>query len=235
MRIHIIDGPNQAFAARLLEARRKASITQQELADKAGIDKRNISLYENGHARPRGETIRKLADELDCDADWLANGFSAEEAKYLEDQHQVQKPLIPRVRPIYIENWTSLPKQCGLGIGYSERSKPELFVHWVETTLSNLRATRYPGTYPDNPEFPSGTVLIFDVAVFTENRLRNGDVVIFRTGNCDSEPGLRRFVRDPGIGQSMLMSLSLGLPAIPFDKHDIQIIGVVVGQLICHK
>jgi transcriptional regulator with XRE-family HTH domain len=240
---HIISGPYSEFALRLIDVRKKADLTQQELADKVGIDKRNISRYENGHARPRGETVRKLATVLDCDSDWLVDGITAEMKQYLAVRYQEQHPIIPKVVPIFIENWTSLQKAAGpQGLPHFckkpesswQTSKADLFVHWVATTLGILRATRYPGIYPDNIEFPADSIVIFDSGPVTEQTLLNGCIVIFRIGSQD-EPGLRRFVREPGLNQAMLISLNPASPAIPYDRHEVELIGVVVGQVIPRK
>ncbi|MBF4337862.1 helix-turn-helix domain-containing protein, partial [Vibrio anguillarum] len=51
--MNIIDGPNQDFALRLCDLRRKAGVTQEELANSIGTDKRSISTYENGRTFPR--------------------------------------------------------------------------------------------------------------------------------------------------------------------------------------
>lgn len=42
-------------------------MTQQELADEAGIGLRSVVRIENNHTEPRFSTIRKLADALDLE------------------------------------------------------------------------------------------------------------------------------------------------------------------------
>ncbi|MBF4242411.1 helix-turn-helix domain-containing protein, partial [Vibrio anguillarum] len=74
--MNIIDGPNQDFALRLCDLRRKAGVTQEELANSIGTDKRSISTYENGRTFPREETLRRLALYFDVDAYWLSTGHS---------------------------------------------------------------------------------------------------------------------------------------------------------------
>lgn len=241
--IHVIDGPNQEFAGRLFDARNRAGLTQEDLADAVGINKRNISLYENGHARPRGETIRKLADALKCDADHLATGSNAATQQFLATQYRERMPIIPTITSLYIEEWATLPPSdprprlpdyyvrpsCGL--------PADVFVHWVERVQGFFRAVRYPGMTPDSPEYPAGSVLIFDSGPVNEHTMENGDLVIFRTGGVENAPSLRRFVRDPepGMCQPMLLSLNPALPAITFDRHDIELIGVVIEQVITRK
>lgn len=45
--------------------RKRALLTQQELADKSGIGVTTIVRIERNQVEPRGQTIRKLSDALD--------------------------------------------------------------------------------------------------------------------------------------------------------------------------
>jgi len=57
--------PEVRFAGVLRELRRPARLTQQELADAAGVSLRTVSDLERGVATaPQKETIRLLADAL---------------------------------------------------------------------------------------------------------------------------------------------------------------------------
>lgn len=44
-----------------------ADITQQELGEKAGIDRQSINRIEQGHASPRLDNLIRLADALGVD------------------------------------------------------------------------------------------------------------------------------------------------------------------------
>src|ERR1700722_11109386 len=58
------DSPGK-FAGELRELRRRARLTQQELADAAGLSLRTVSDLERGVATtPQKETVRLLADAL---------------------------------------------------------------------------------------------------------------------------------------------------------------------------
>lgn len=49
----------------ILEARKKMKLTQQQLADKTGINRADISKLENGNTNPTIALLQRLADGLD--------------------------------------------------------------------------------------------------------------------------------------------------------------------------
>lgn len=55
----------------LRKARLKKDITQQELADKIGVSRNTINLYENNKKLPSYETLIKLSDELEVSLDFI--------------------------------------------------------------------------------------------------------------------------------------------------------------------
>lgn len=50
-----------------------------DLAEKAGIAVNSVRLYESGKVTPKFDTMRKLANALEIDINWLLNGFTLEE------------------------------------------------------------------------------------------------------------------------------------------------------------
>lgn len=72
-----MNGTGTAFGARLSASRRSAGLTQQELADRAGMSIRAISNLELGRARlPHTSTVHRLADALGLNSETRA-GFVA--------------------------------------------------------------------------------------------------------------------------------------------------------------
>lgn len=59
------------FGHRLREARTKRGITQLQLAEKAGITRWAISLYEHDRGYPQVLTLTYIADALDVSTDYL--------------------------------------------------------------------------------------------------------------------------------------------------------------------
>jgi transcriptional regulator with XRE-family HTH domain len=68
---------------RLKEARERHFMTQEELAEQAGVQVVTISRIENDRylGKPRLSTIRKLAEALGADPGWIMFGEESEYAK----------------------------------------------------------------------------------------------------------------------------------------------------------
>lgn len=62
------------FAARLLQARSAAGLTQKELADAVGVSTVQLSRYEGGKTTPRPRVMAQLAIALGVNTKWLAEG-----------------------------------------------------------------------------------------------------------------------------------------------------------------
>ncbi len=63
--------PHRAFAARLVELRAAAGITQSQLAARLGASRRQIAYYESGRGRPPGALLGLLADLFRISTDQL--------------------------------------------------------------------------------------------------------------------------------------------------------------------
>ena len=59
------------FNIRLRQLRTEAGLSQQELADKIGISKSSINMYERGEREPSFETLEAIADYFNVDMDFL--------------------------------------------------------------------------------------------------------------------------------------------------------------------
>ena len=56
--------PEYQVMRAIIKARQEQNLTQQELADRTGIDRSDISKLENGSANPSLRTLKRLADGL---------------------------------------------------------------------------------------------------------------------------------------------------------------------------
>ena len=55
----------------LRKARQRGLLTQEELAERAGLTKATVNLLERGRTRARVSTVRKLAEALGASVDQL--------------------------------------------------------------------------------------------------------------------------------------------------------------------
>jgi len=61
---------------RIKNLRISAGLTQEELAQRIGVKKQNISRYENGRVEPNIRTAKKIADALGVTIEEMAVGVS---------------------------------------------------------------------------------------------------------------------------------------------------------------
>jgi len=59
---------------RIKIARKKAGLTQGELAKKVGITYPTLNKYEKNHRVPNSQILDRIARELNCDPGWLLSG-----------------------------------------------------------------------------------------------------------------------------------------------------------------
>jgi transcriptional regulator with XRE-family HTH domain len=64
----------QQLSDRLLEARKKKGISQQDLGKSAKVHFSNIGKYERGEATPASDILNRIAKALDTTTDFLMNG-----------------------------------------------------------------------------------------------------------------------------------------------------------------
>ena len=68
----------QDFASNLVYYRKRAKLTQAKLANQLGLDQRSISAWEKGKATPSIQTIKNVAEILNCDLNDLIESTKTE-------------------------------------------------------------------------------------------------------------------------------------------------------------
>ncbi len=244
--VHIIDGPNKDFAMRLIDLRRKKEFTQEKLANAIKVDKRSISMYENGRTFPREDTIYRLAEELEVDPDWLATGIDKEMSSYYGQQSadtdaNVQN-LVKKVEYIYIEKWDELRSGSRLISSCTYSASPERssqcsdlnkFITVIKTSFQRYGAVEFPGTLPSIPTYPAGTIIVFDTGHQMIENIPSGTDVIYRVKSEKLNPGLRKVFKEPG-AKPILISLnpSCCIQPISATNANVEIIGIVKSVII---
>ncbi|MEI4896930.1 helix-turn-helix transcriptional regulator, partial [Klebsiella pneumoniae] len=65
---------DDSFPNRVSIARTALGLTQDELAQKVGVVRRQIAAYEGGEAKPRINALQNLAAALGTTTSWLTSG-----------------------------------------------------------------------------------------------------------------------------------------------------------------
>ena len=76
----------------LRDLRRRAVMSQEDLAERSGVARDTISKLETGQRGAYPSTIRKLAAGLDLEPRMLVGGVEYLEEKYLEEKPQKGPP-----------------------------------------------------------------------------------------------------------------------------------------------
>lgn len=69
------------LGTRIVELRKQKSWTQSELAAKVKVSYAQIGRYETKGAQPPAEVLKKIAEALDTNVDFLINGNTEDKAK----------------------------------------------------------------------------------------------------------------------------------------------------------
>src|SRR5689334_23886531 len=102
------------FDERLRAHRRRSGLSQEGLADKAGVDVKTIRDIENGRRRPRPSTMRQLADALGLDDAVRSQFYEAAAAEVSE---------VSEVSVVSLRRSAVVPAQLPLGVlGFTGRS-----------------------------------------------------------------------------------------------------------------
>jgi transcriptional regulator with XRE-family HTH domain len=90
--------PSERFGENLLRIRQARKLSQENLADRAGIHRTQISLLEGGRRQPLLETLVRLAGALDVPIDVLFEGILWEPATNGPGTFRVaDPPELPRL------------------------------------------------------------------------------------------------------------------------------------------
>jgi transcriptional regulator with XRE-family HTH domain len=103
-----IDLPTQ-FGERVRELRKAGGLSQDKLADRAGLDRTHISLIERGQRSVRLETIQKLAEALGVEpADLLKSPAPVVTRRALSDREELDR-LMP-----FLQEYQALATKHGI-------------------------------------------------------------------------------------------------------------------------
>lgn len=94
----------QELPNRLLEARKKKGISQQDLAKQAKVNFTNVGKYERGEAVPAADILNRTAKALEVTTDYLLNGtLQDKSADAISDEELLSQFRKVEQLPISIE------------------------------------------------------------------------------------------------------------------------------------
>lgn len=208
---------DDSFPRRVAIARTALGMTQDELAQKVGVVRRQIAAYEGGEAKPRLKALQNLAAALGASSEWLANGSG-----HAPEIGNVRKTITLREIPVINHMQVNLEPNSS----FLDDANIIDFIPAPLDAGENAFAVMIEGDSMDSQKglsFPDGTIVTFDPDVAAGN----GDFVL--CGIYEEKLlTFRQYFKDQGI--FFLKSLNPEYPAIHYESF--QILGVAVHAQI---
>lgn len=195
---------DESFPKRVSIARAAIGLTQDELAKKVGIVRRQIAAYEGGEARPREKALANLAAALGTSISWLTTGKGDG-----PDTSHIKRTITVREVPLLTH-----VQVMGIGFDFDDFIKsasasdfipapPEAgeYAFAVEVNGNSMES-------PSGVSFPDGTIIIVD----PEEMPDHGDFGLFILSDSNNFT-FKQYILDQGKG--FLRSLNPLYPLIP--------------------
>lgn len=204
---------DDSFPGRVAIARSAIGMTQDELAQKVGVVRRQIAAYEGGEARPREKALHNLAAALGTTTEWLSQG-----AGKGPDIRNVKRTITVIEIPLYANT-------PSLWLDPLINGEPSV-IDFIQSPLRDgegLFALRINGDSMASSgpfSFPEGTIVTFD----PNKEVKHGDFVLCVLDGAN-EATFKQLVIDQQ--QIYLKALNPAYPLIPFERNS-AVIGVAV-------
>jgi SOS-response transcriptional repressor LexA len=243
----VAPNPNIAANLKVLMEARPAASTQMKLAQRSGVKQTTVSRAVRGAGQVSAETLKKLADALDCEVGFLY--WSPE--RFLKALHEGLPLRSAAHSPSPASGHSARPDESNVGAAdIGQRRIPVIsFVragHWAEAAdpyavgdgedfvLSDLDvsdqtfAVRISGDSME-PDFKEGDLVIIDPNVSP----RPGDFVVAKNGHEEAtfKKYRPRGMTDAGIEVAELVPLN---PDYPIQRSDLTPF-VVIGTMVEHR
>ena len=104
------------FSDTLIRLRKKAGLSQQELADKLGVSRSRIGMYETAKREPDFDVLKKIADVFDTTTGVLLGEASLAELVASETGNKSLMKILEQIRAgsFYDEEKPTIPEDDGL-------------------------------------------------------------------------------------------------------------------------
>ena len=204
---------DESFPKRVAIARAAIRLTQDELAKKVGIVRRQIAAYEGGEARPRDKALQNLAAALGTTTEWLASGKGSG-----PNINNVKRTITLHEIPVLDHMQVDLEREKG----FSTETNVIDFIPSPPNAGENAFAVKIEGnsmTSTNGISFPVESIVTFDPDI----EPKNGDFVLCALYGAKLLT-FKKLIHDQGA--LFLGSLNPAFPAFPME--DCEIVGVAI-------
>lgn len=171
--------------------RKELKLTQQALAELAGVNRVTVTGWEKDDYQPNGANLQALADALKCDPNWLVSGKG--DASISPEL----KPVSVSVKQVPLISWV----QAGSWTATDSVLSHDDAISWLYTTATvsdKAFALRVRGDSMTNPlgrpTIPEDSIVIVEPEM-NDIASINGKIVIAHIDG-GSEATLKKFVED---------------------------------------
>ena len=203
------------IADRIHDLRHAHGLSQQELADKIGVSKSSINMYERGDRVPRPNVQEALADYFNVDLDYLT-GRSERTTRL------VSAAAVPAgFEPLPVMSSVPLVGGIACGTPITAEQNIEARIGVPAAWHADFALTCHGDSM--SPRYKDGDV----VCIHAQPEVENGQIAAVRIGD---EATLKRFYQD---GDTVtLVPINPAYPPLVYrgpELNDMQIEGLVVG------
>lgn len=203
------------IADRIRDLRHAHGLSQQELADKIGVSKSSINMYERGDRIPRSNVQEALADYFNVDLDYLTG--RSERTTRLVGSAEVPAGF----EPLPVMMAVPLVGDIACGTPITAEQNIEARIGVPATWHADFALTCHGDSM--SPRYLDGDV----VCIHAQPEVENGQIAAVRIGD---EATLKRFYQD---GDTVtLVPINPAYPPLVYrgpELNDMQIEGRVVG------
>ncbi len=205
---------------RIRQKRQELGLTQQALADKAGVNRVTVTGWEKGDYQPNGVNLQQLAEALETDARWLTDGVMSTEANVRFSKLNSPRGEYPLI------SWVSAGNWCEALEPYHRKSIDK----WYETTVHCSEDSFWLEVKGDSMTAPSGLSIPEGMVILVDPEIEpsSGKLVVAKI-DTDNEATFKQYIVDAGNHYLKPLNPQYRMTAI---NGNCRIIGVVVDAKI---
>ncbi|EAO0751843.1 helix-turn-helix domain-containing protein [Salmonella enterica] len=177
---------------RIRQRRKELKLTQQALAELAGVNRVTVTGWESNEYQPNGINIIALCEALGCSPAWLVSGVDTPEVTL---PPQTRTPLnakkIPLISWVQAGTWTTTDS----GVN---REDVEKWIYTTATVSDKAFALKVRGDSMTNPNgfpsIPEGSIIVVEPVINGLDSINGKVVVAYLDGG--TEATLKKFIDD---------------------------------------